>query len=76
MTRAGALVVGEEIVVECSAVERVIVQGHASAALCETGRSLTGARVKLAKFAGSPWVRVTVLDAAGRAAWSNPVWRD
>ena len=67
---------GKEIVVECSAVERVIVQGHASAALCETGRSLTRARVKLAKFAGSPWVRVTVLDAAGRAAWSNPVWRD
>ncbi|KZY35888.1 phosphotransferase [Roseovarius sp. HI0049] len=67
---------GKEIVVECSAVERVIVQGHASAALCETGRSLTGARIKLAKFSASDWVRVTVLDAAGRAAWSNPVWRD
>lgn len=67
---------GKEIVVECSAVERVIVQGHASAAQCETGRSLTRARVKLAKFAESPWIRVTVIDAAGRQAWSNPIWRD
>lgn len=67
---------GGEIVVESSAVERVIVQGRASAALCETGRSLTRVRMSLAKFAESPWLRVTLLDAAGRAAWSNPIWRD
>lgn len=65
---------GKELVVECSAVERVIVQGAASAAQCEMGRSLTGARIKLAKFAESPWLRVTVIDAAGRHAWSNPIW--
>ncbi len=65
-----------EIVVESSAVERVIVQGHASAAICEAGQSLTRVRMSLAKFAESPWVRVTVLDSAGGAAWSNPIWQD
>ena len=67
---------GKQIVVESSAVERVIVQGHASAALCQTGRSMSQTRIELAKFADSPWVRITVMDAAGRLAWSNPVWRD
>lgn len=67
---------GDEIVVESSAVERVIVQGHASAALCETGPSVTCARIGLGRFDASPWLRVTVMDAAGRQAWSNPIWRD
>lgn len=67
---------GTDITVECSAVERVIVQGHASAAVCASGSSLTRARLGLARLAGSPWLRVTVMDAAGRQAWSNPVWRD
>jgi len=64
-----------EVVVECSAVERVIVQGHASAAQCVAGRSLTRTRQSLAPFGVSPWIRVTVRDAAGRQAWSNPIWR-
>jgi hypothetical protein len=29
----------------------------------------------LARFAASPWLRVTVVDAAGKRAWSNPFWR-
>ena len=24
----------------------------------------------------SPWFRVTVIDAAGKRAWSNPIWWD
>lgn len=67
---------GDEIVVESSAVERVIVQGHASAVRCETGRSVTHARIGLESFDASLWLRVTVIDAGGRLAWSNPIWRD
>ena len=67
---------GDEIVVACSAAERVMVQGHASAALCATGPAMTHARLGLAKFDHSPWLRVTVMDAGGRLAWSNPIWRD
>ena len=34
-----------------------------------------GARVTLdARCAASPWLRVTVIDAAGKRAWSNPIW--
>ncbi|GAB4297615.1 MAG: CehA/McbA family metallohydrolase [Roseovarius sp.] len=67
---------GDAIEVECSAVERVIVQGHASAAQCRAGRAMTRARIGLEAFAASPWLRVTVIDAQGRLAWSNPIWRD
>ena len=65
---------GPEVVVESSAVERVIVQGHASAATGVAGPAMTRARLNLATLAHSPWIRVTVIDAAGRQAWSNPIW--
>jgi hypothetical protein len=65
----------EAVAVECSAAVSVIVQGRASAAVAHHGLSITRARVRLdAKLAASPWLRVTVIDAAGRRAWSNPIW--
>ncbi len=66
---------GDEIVVESSAVERVIVQGTGNSALCHLAESATRARVPLAKFDHSAWVRVTVMDRAGKQAWCNPIWR-
>ncbi|MEM6467678.1 MAG: phosphotransferase, partial [Pseudomonadota bacterium] len=30
----------------------------------------------LSRFENSPWLRVTVVDAAGKRAWSNPYWRE
>ncbi|MFN3642469.1 MAG: PHP domain-containing protein [Gemmobacter sp.] len=62
-------------VVECSAAVSVIVQGRGTAATAVHGTSMTRASVPLARFAASPWLRVTVIDAAGRRAWSNPYWR-
>lgn len=59
--------------VECSAVSRVIVQGAGSAAFAVHGESLTRATVPLDRFRNSSWLRVTVMDRAGRCAWSNPV---
>lgn len=61
--------------VECSPVATVIVQGRGTAATAVHGHAMTRARVPLDRFARSPWLRVTVIDAAGRRAWSNPVWR-
>ncbi len=60
--------------VECSAVETLIVQGAATAAKSLHGPSMTQATMPLERFAASPWVRVTVVDRAGRRAWSNPWW--
>ncbi|WP_158971693.1 PHP domain-containing protein [Chachezhania sediminis] len=62
------------VVVETSAVATVIVQGKGSASTAVHGDSMTRTRVPLDRFAASPWVRVTVMDRAGKRAWTNPVW--
>ncbi|MFC2968573.1 PHP domain-containing protein [Acidimangrovimonas pyrenivorans] len=61
--------------VECSAARSVIIQGVGTGAKAVHGTSLTRARVPLDRLGDSPWVRVTVIDSAGRRAWSNPYWR-
>ena len=66
---------GDRIVVECSAAASIIVQGQGTAARAVHGESMTRGEMALGRFAGSPWIRVTVVDRAGRRAWSNPVWR-
>ena len=63
------------VIVESSAVQSVIVQGHGSAAVAVHGHSITRTRVSLDRFKNSDWLRVTVIDAAGKRAWSNPFWR-
>ena len=70
----GIRVTDEAIEVECSAVVTVIVQGHATASQRVQGASMTRAAVPRKRFAGSNWLRVTIVDAAGRRAWSNPIW--
>jgi hypothetical protein len=53
-----------------------MVQGAGTAAKAIHGESMTQATMPLDRFAASPWIRVTVIDRAGRRAWSNPIWRD
>lgn len=64
------------VTVESSAASTVIVQGAGSAAAAVHGESMTRTRVNIDRLAVSPWMRVTVIDRAGKRAWSNPVWRD
>lgn len=61
--------------VECSPAVSVMVQGRGTGAKAVHGHSMTRARVPLDRLGDSPWVRVTVVDAAGKRAWSNPYWR-
>ncbi len=65
-------ITGDAVEVDCSAVRSVIVQGAGTAAKAVHGESLTTARVPLDRFRDSAWVRVTVIDRAGKRAWSNP----
>jgi predicted metal-dependent phosphoesterase TrpH len=60
------------VTVDSSAVAAVIVQGHGSAAEAVHGRSMTRTTVPLLRCARSPWLRVSIIDHAGRRAWSNP----
>jgi hypothetical protein len=64
------------IEVECSAASAVMVLGHGSAGVAVHGHSMTRARVTFDhRCAASPWLRVTVVDASGKRAWSNPIWK-
>jgi hypothetical protein len=67
---------GREILVESSPVDRVVAAGARSAATALHGNGLMAARLPLAPFAEGGWLRITVADAQGRRAWSNPVWLD
>lgn len=65
---------GDKLVVECSAVSSVVAIGWGTGAKAVHGHSLTRAEVPLARLNNSPWLRVAVIDAAGKRAWSNPIW--
>ena len=63
----------DHVVVECSAVSSVIAIGWGTGAKAVHGQSLTRAEVPLERLNNSPWLRVSVIDAAGKRAWSNPI---
>jgi hypothetical protein len=66
---------GDAVEVDCSPCDTVILQGAGTAALAVHGQDMTTARLPLGRCATSPFLRVTARDAAGRRAWSNPIWR-
>lgn len=66
---------GDRIVIESSAVVSAVVLGTGTAAKSVHGHSMTRAELPLERFRNSPWLRVSVIDAAGKRAWSNPIWR-
>ncbi len=59
--------------IECSPVVNAAIVGRGSKVVHRIGRQITRASLPLEKFAGD-WCRLTVTDAAGKSAWSNPVW--
>jgi hypothetical protein len=62
--------------VEHSAAASVIVSGWGVFSKAVHGQSMTTTTHDLSRIAGSPYIRVTVVDAAGRKAWSNPLYPD
>lgn len=63
------------VTVESSAVASVILQGKGTRTEAIHGESLTRTEVPFGRLTPSPWLRVTIVDHAGRRAWCNPVWR-
>ncbi|WP_039020174.1 PHP domain-containing protein [Halocynthiibacter namhaensis] len=66
----------KKIHVECSAAARVIFQGVGCKSHAVFGESMTRCETPLNKMGHSKWFRVTVVDRAGKMAWSNPIWLD
>lgn len=60
--------------VDCSAAETIIIQGDRPSTATLHGKSMTRAELSLDRLENSPWLRVTVIDRAGKRAWSNPIW--
>jgi len=74
---------GKEISISCSPVDSITVVCGTSRSAVRTGRAITEASFDLTKLEKgwllkktSPWFRVTVIDQAGKRAWSNPIWWD
>jgi len=65
-----------EIAVECSPASAVIALGRGSAGAATYGTALRTARLPLDKFRKGGWLRIVIVDEAGKRAWSNPVWLD
>ena len=65
---------GDQVAVDCSPAAHVIAIGANSASRVVHGRGLTRAALPLAPFRAGGWLRLAVHDAAGRRAWSNPLW--
>lgn len=72
---------GRELTIECSPVNAISVNGGTSRTVTRTGRGLTRVTLDLAKLNNdwipcppSKWLRVAIRDAAGNAAWTNPLW--
>lgn len=63
-----------EVEITSTAVVTMIVQGKGSATVALHGPSLTRGTIKLDRFSKSPWLRITIIDAAGKRAWLNPIY--
>ncbi len=60
--------------VDCSPATSILVQGHGSPMASLHGEAMTTSDISLEKLDASPWIRITVIDRAGKRAWSNPIW--
>jgi hypothetical protein len=73
----------KEIEITCSPVDTITVVCGVSRTCVKTGKAITSASFNLANLdqgwmlrKPSPWFRVTIIDHAGKRAWSNPYWWD
>jgi len=66
---------GAFIEIGTSPAVNIAILGRGTRVARAAGRQITRARLPLARFSGD-WLRVVVADAAGRTAWSNPIWLD
>jgi len=69
-------IVDDGIQVDCSSCVTIIVQGNGTGTATLHGMSMTTGHLSRDSLTDSKWLRVTVVDRAGKRAWSNPVWND
>lgn len=64
----------EGVEIACSAAVTAVLQGQGTRTSGVHGHSQTRFSLPYGKLAGSPWLRLSIIDKAGKRAWTNPVW--
>ncbi|RLT38948.1 MAG: phosphotransferase [Chloroflexi bacterium] len=64
---------GQSVTVRCSPAARIFVTGSHRQGRHAFGHGLTSAELDISDL-DSPYLRVTVRDAQGKRAWTNPIW--
>lgn len=67
---------GDTIRVSCSPIEDIVISGLGATFRRGHETSMVEFEAQLPDPEKSPYVRVTIVDANGRSAWSNPIWLD
>jgi histidinol phosphatase-like PHP family hydrolase len=65
---------GNEVRVACSAVNTVALSGTGSPSRSVHGQDLERVSLPIDAWGEGDYIRVTVTDARGARAWSNPIW--
>jgi hypothetical protein len=66
----------DKVEIQCSAAVTAVLQGQGTRTSVVHGQSLTRITLPFNQLARSPWLRVSIIDKAGKRAWTNPVWRN
>lgn len=66
----------DSVTVECSPCSLVTLMGRGVATSQKLGDNLTSVTLPFNRVAPSPWKRISIVDADGKRAWSNPFWKD
>ncbi|MCF6305956.1 MAG: CehA/McbA family metallohydrolase [Rhodobacteraceae bacterium] len=64
----------DSVRIECTSAATIMIQGKGTSMVTQHGESMTAVNLPRERLADSPWLRITVIDRAGKRAWSNPVW--
>lgn len=65
----------KNVEIECSATVTAVLQGQGTRTSVKHGHSMSRITLPYGQLATSPWLRLTIIDAAGKRAWTNPIWR-
>ena len=68
------LIPGDKVTVRFSPVDRIFFTGHGSHTQVVHGEEITEAEFSLQRLAPGEYYRITVRDANGGRAWTNPIW--
>lgn len=63
-----------KVFIRSSPVDQIYVTGIGSKSKRIYGRSLVSGEIALDELVNSPYIRVTIVNAFGQSAWTNPIW--